>query len=404
MKESTFRKAFNAFVNSNSELINRYESECNDVFEEYYNDIYCIYLRANNKINVGIKDFLRTALLNSITYRCSVLESMNELVNLTNDKYLGGDSLSTYFREVNDIYTKNDNNYDIVFCPENLDKLIHMNLKAVISVAKKYQGLGLDFDDLIQAGNEGLVVCAKGDAKEHKPKYDPNRATLKDKMLAKAEGFGDEVTLQELHNQFSEFLSYGDIMKKFKRDFVADHYSKKDIIKWIRRNVFNAKFNSVANMWIRAYIINELNNNSRTVKKPKTEIDRDVLETGSYKKEIKIGFDDPIGDNESRTLEDVLYLEEDDSNLEIGEAQKIFKEGMNKLLEGVKPRDRGVFLKKFGIGLPRPMLPNEIATQEGLSIARVSQIFQTVEQQIQINQAKYDIDIEKLLEAAKMLR
>ena len=157
-------------------------------------------------------------------------------------------------------------------------------------------------------------------------------------------------------------------------------------------------------MWIRAYIINELNNNSRTVKKPKAEIDKDVAETGSYKREIKIGLDTPLGDDESRTLEDILSSDEDVNDLDVDEAQKIVKDGFNKLLQGVKPRDRAVFLKKYGIGLPRPMLPNEIAEQEQLSIARVSQIFQTVEQQMIKNQAKYDIDIPKLLDAAKVLR
>ena len=71
------------------------------------------------------------------------------------------------------------------------------------------------------------------------------------------------------------------------------------------------------------------------------------------------------------------------------------------MLEGVKPRDRSIFLKKFGIGLPRPMLPKEIADQEGLSKARVSQIFQTVIEQMQANSVKYDINPNVLFEAVK---
>jgi hypothetical protein len=75
-----------------------------------------------------------------------------------------------------------------------------------------------------------------------------------------------------------------------------------------------------------------------------------------------------------------------------------------KLLDGVKPRDRSIFLKKFGIGLPRPMLPKEIADQEGLSIARISQIFQTVIEQIQENQVKYDIDPNLMFSVVKKFR
>ena len=97
---------------------------------------------------------------------------------------------------------------------------------------------------------------------------------------------------------------------------------------------------------------------------------------------------------------------EDDSysDLDVSEAYDTYKDGLSKMLDGVKPRDRSIFLKKFGIGLPRPMLPKEIADQEGLSIARISQIFQTVVDQIHINQAKYNIDPDILFESVKKFR
>lgn len=39
------------------------------------------------------------------------------------------------------------------------DKIVYYNLRMVISVAKKYANKGLEFEDLIQAGNEGLLVA-----------------------------------------------------------------------------------------------------------------------------------------------------------------------------------------------------------------------------------------------------
>ena len=42
------------------------------------------------------------------------------------------------------------------------------------------------------------------------------------------------------------------------------------------------------------------------------------------------------------------------------------------------------------------MLPKEIAEQEGLSLARVSQILQSTINQIQENQVKYGISVNKL--------
>jgi RNA polymerase primary sigma factor len=47
------------------------------------------------------------------------------------------------------------------------EKLIEKNLKLVVSIAKKYRGMGLPFGDLIQEGNIGLMKAAE--------KYDPER-------------------------------------------------------------------------------------------------------------------------------------------------------------------------------------------------------------------------------------
>ena len=90
--------------------------------------------------------------------------------------------------------------------------------------------------------------------------------------------------------------------------------------------------------------------------------------------------------------------------MEVAEAYDTYKSNLMLLLDGVKPRDRSIFLKKFGIGLPRPMLPKEIADQEGLSIARISQIFQNVVDQIQQNQVKYNIDKNLLFSVVKKFR
>lgn len=399
MSTNKLETRFQNLIDANFELVEEYNNMCNNIpFEYSFEDVMDAYTAYKNVYkDADFSYTVKTALQNAVRYEQNIVDAILSML-MENEYESPSNSIQQYFKEVGDIYNRYNNNYNIEFCPENRDKLIEMNLKTVISIAKRYQGLGLSLQELISAGNYGLVVAFD--------KFDPTRSKLKDDVLACVEPLPNTVTFEELNNAVKEYFTYGGVRKKFLDKFVpGESYDKKTVIKWINKNVFNAKFNSIATMWIRAYILIEIDNYSRLVKKPKADIYKDKIQSGAFKKEVTIDIDAPIAPESNNTIGDLLSVEYDNKpDLEVSEAYVIFKNGLNKLLDGVKPRDRRIFLKKFGIGLPRPMLPKEIADQEGLSKARVSQIFQSVIEQIQINSVKYNIDSNILFDAIEKFK
>lgn len=396
------RKTFASFLDKNEELVEEYQQALGeDLWSLPISEIEDQAYMLANKLQMSFSSILNNSINHAIeteTPLLEVLEGFNASDNLLED---GDSSIQKYFKEINKIYTENDNNYDIEYSPENRDRIISMNLKSVIAIAKCYQGLGIDFQDLISTGNEGLCRAWE--------KYDPARACLKENLTSAINEIEqDEISFEQLNEVVSSFLKYGEVKKEFENKFKPGNiYTKKQILEWINKKVQNAKFNSVACKWIKAYIVQEINSNSRIVKKPKTEIDKDRTETGSYKREVKVNIDAPIGgDENSKSIGDVLTSEDEGvekESLENEENYKIFKNGLKLLLDGVKSRDRRIILKKFGIGMPRPMQPNEIAAQEALSVARISQIINSTLQQMIENSKKYNIDKNELFAALERL-
>ena len=89
------------------------------------------------------------------------------------------DVISIYFNEVKREYIMNNTPTEYEFIPENRDIFIKNNLKLVISCAKRYRNLGVEFSDLIQSGNEGLLCAYE--------KFDNSRQTLKSAIIKSIE-------------------------------------------------------------------------------------------------------------------------------------------------------------------------------------------------------------------------
>lgn len=391
---------FDKFVNKNIDQVSEYESL--DGVMSFDSCKYDIIDKIQTlcKLNkeCEFNNVLKQALRLSIQYKQNILDSLTTLTSQYLHEGGGINITQAYFKEIGEIYKKNKNNYDIEYKDENRDKLIQMNLKTVVSIAKRYQGLGLSLNELISAGNLGLCVAWD--------KFDPSKAKLKDNLLEAIIALPDNFDYSELMRIIEPFLTYGDIKAKLENKFKPGHtYTLQELRKWIDKNVYNAKFSSIAVMWIKAFILIEIDNHSRVVKKPKTEIYKDKEKTGSYQKEQLLDLDKPLTNETDTTFADTLDMEDETStDMEVTEAYDIYKDGLNKLLEGVPVRDRIVVLKKFGIGLPRPLLPREIADQEGLSIARISQIFQITMDKMRKNCVKYNIDPTPLFNACRKFR
>ena len=395
MTYESFKNKLDQFIEENPDLVEEYnmlnQVPLNNLSYKLHKTIEVIRDKYNK---LSVITILNSVVPMAIAEKTDVIKIAEDVFDSgILNRETGKAPLQIYFEDIKNAYTRNGNEYDIEYCKENRDKLIEMNLKSVISIAKSFKGLGLPLEDLIGAGNLGLCVAFD--------KFDPNRSKLKDSILNELENRENELSYNEIADLLSPVLEYGKTKAKFINDFVqGEVYKKKKVRSWINHNVVSARFNSVAVMWIKAYIMIELDNNSRLIKKSKNDIKLE-RENG---KDVFINIDDPIGDSGNSKVSDVLYVPDNSiSQTDNSESQTIFRDGMAKLLEGVKVRNRRILLQKFGIGYPRPMTPKEIAQLEGLSIARVSQIVQSTIDKMKENQQKYNLDPSILYNAIQNL-
>lgn len=397
MNYEKFQEELDLFIDDNPEVVEEYntmhEIPLNQLTYKLYKSICPIY-DSNPKRSVRsiLMDLLPLAISSKMDL-VSIADDWSDLKDTIKASKEDKNALQIYFNDVKNIYDKNGNDYNIEYSKENREKIIEMNLKSVIAMAKKYKGLGVPMEDLISAGNLGL--CTAFD------KFDPERCHTRDKVLKNIEDLGkEELMYSEIYTALEEALQYGATKSTFQSSFSKQKkYTKKDVIKWVKKNVINARFNSVAVMWIRAYILIELNNNSRPIKKSKS----DIKDEKEYGKDVYINIDDQFGDS-GNTIGDVLYVKDDTiSEQDRVESKIVFKDGLSKLLDGIKVRDRRILMQKFGIGYPRPMTPKEISQIEGLSIARISQIVMTSIEKMKKNQEKWNVDPQIMYQAVENL-
>jgi RNA polymerase primary sigma factor len=217
-----------------------------------------------------------------------------------------------------------------------LNKLIHANLRFVISVAKQYQNQGLSFSDLINEGNLGLVKAAK--------RFDETR------------GF--------------KFISYA--------------------VWWIRQSIMQAISEQTRIVRLPINRLSSINKIKKAIPYLEQEFEREPtnaeiaqfadltgkdVELANKIKNRQISFDKPLnleGDNDFN-LYDIIQtdnLPSPDRHLIQESVKTNVKRAMTKLNE----REAAILTMSFGLQSSPVYSLNDIASKYNMSAERVRQI------------------------------
>ena len=319
------------YIDTCKELLNKYEYE---IYEKFYDDLK--------------------------------LKTRNKLVDKYVSKATFDNNIDIYFNEVKREYILHPmgESEDMAFVPENRDVFIKNNLKLVIDCAKRYQNLGLPLDDLIQAGNEGLLITFN--------KFDTDRANLRFAILDDINK-SDKVyfTLAEAEELIKRNFQYTKTLDATIKKLPTNGFnSKKEFIEWTNENIKKASFSSIAFAWIRATIISEINKLGKVIRVPKSAQKEHSSVNIIRLDSINPHTDDCYHDNQISEVANDDFAVMDES-MEAMEKQNMFKEILEKVLSKLPMIDRRIIKKKFGIDAPFPMSINEIAENEGISPNKV---------------------------------